>query len=148
MFRMFQSETFVVYDCLLKELDSATYELTTPSTSQLIVKNYKLSSQFCFTAPFCFEFDVESITNPNGLRLRIMEEDTTPIYLSNFNTLGVTGACHIKCIVTETGTEWFVDGVSKYTASGVPENPFGISLIVLPNNTGSITVKNAVVYPI
>lgn len=130
-------------------MDSATYEKTTPSTSQTVIKNFQTTTTYCFTAPFCFEFDVENITNPNGLRLRIMEQDTTPIYIvANFNTMGAINGSHIKCIVTETGTEWFVDGVSKYTASGIPENPFGISLIVLANNISSITIKNAVVYPI
>lgn len=147
MFRIYQSETFVVKDCILTELDDATYSLSTPSASQTTIKSFvKNGTYYIFEPPFCFEFDVLEVTNPQNVRLRIMEQDTSPIYLRNFDTLTSNG--HIKCIVTETGTEWFVDGVSKYTATGNAENPFGIALIVLSNSTGSITIKNVEAYPI
>ena len=145
-----QSKTYEVYDCLLKELDSATYGETTSSTTQRIIKRYILNNtDYCLSAPFCFECDVESITNPTGLRLRISEQDNSPLYLTtSLASIGVTDACHIKCVVTETNTEWFVDGISKYSATGVAENLFSIVFIQLANNVSSITIKNAIIYSI
>lgn len=148
--RIFQSETYTITDCLLLEEASATYELTTSTSGNSVIKRFKVNNvEYCYIPSFCFEFDIESITNPSGWRVRIMEEDTTLIYQANsLGGMGVSGACHIKCVVTETGSEWFIDGVSKYTATGNAENPFSIVLIGLRNNTGSITISNAKVYPI
>lgn len=143
-------ETYELYDCILTELTSATYELTTATTSQTLIKAYNINgSQYVFTIPVVYEFDVESVTNPTGMRLRIMEQDTTPIYLStNLQSIGIIGACHVKCIMDNNGAKWYVDDVQKYTSNDVAVDPLGIAFIVLANNTASITVKNAKIYSI
>lgn len=148
IFRMLLQETFVLYDTLVAELSSATYELTTAQSTQSIIKYYNIGGNgYAFTIPFVFEFDIESVTNPTGIRLRIMEQDTTPLYLpTNLGTIGVTGACHVKCVMDNTGAKWYVDDVQKYTSNDVATDPLGIAFIVLANNTASITVKNVKIY--
>jgi len=141
------SQPYEVTDCILYEQASATYGDSGTSGNR-VTQRWKVNNvEYCYTAPFCFEFDVVSITTPNGLRLRIMEEDTTPIY--QLNNLGILQADdHVKCVVTETGSEWFVNGVSRYTGSGTAENPFSIVLIVLNGYSASITLENLMAYPI
>lgn len=140
------SAPYEVTDCLLYEQASATYGDSGTSGNR-VVNRWKVNYvEYCYTAPFCFEFDVVSVTNPSGLRLRIMEEDTTPIY--QLNNLSILQAGdHVKCVTTPTGSEWFVNGVSKYTNTGTAENPFSIVLIVLNTYSASITLENVMAYP-
>ena len=136
------SETYTIID---GQLLVATDSFTGSSGDH----DYYLSGQglYSWNAPLCVEFDVESITNPQYMRFRVFERDGIPAWVRDFNTLNVNNSAHIKIIATETGTEWFVDGVSKYTTTGTVENPLRIGFSINGGET-SINIKNLVIYPI
>ena len=137
---MFQSEIYGVID---GKLLVANDSFSGSSGNH----DYYKSSLYEWVSPLTIEFDVVSITNPQYMRFRIFEQDGIPAWVRNFDELNVTGACHIKINITETGSEWFVDDVSKYAPTGTVENPLRIGFAISGGST-SIELENFVIYPI
>lgn len=82
------------------------------------------------------------------MRFRIFEQDGTPAWVRTLGELGITGSCHVKIVVNENKSEWFVDGVSKYAPpTSTIENPLRIGFMISGGST-SIEIENFVIYPI
>lgn len=162
------SETFVVYDCIFKDIGTTsssnnrwqnlqqTLTISVESDGTLVSndsnafgvryadKDESGSSIYDFTVPFCVEFDCVSIS---GEGMVYIYDGTNTKELRSWSSLQLTNNSHLKVIVSNQDVRYYIN--NNATPIITSSNQLGNSSVGLRvNPNASIKYKNFMIYPI
>ena len=142
-----ESDPYQVYDCLLY---AATEENITGAKEY---KNPGVSGSYTWDYPFCWDLEVQSVSNPSNHVVRVFEENSTSAsyWAADLSALGISdNAYHtLQVKVYQDVVSYSLDGgvpveVSKNFTGGKLRINFATS----GSGSPSTNVKNVKVYPI
>ena len=129
---------------ITKEQQSDGVLFTASSGSQgFYLRKQGESGNYNYPTPCCLEFDVVSFgsgSNPN-----IQFYDGTTNISQTFSSLGITGACHVKCEYKSDKAYFTVDNGTPIVNNRVCTDNARIMLTAI---TSTLKINNVVIYPL
>ena len=129
---------------ITKEQQSDGVLFTVSSGSQgIYLRKQGESQNYNYPTPCCLEFNVVSFGTDSNPSIQFY--DGTTNITQTFSSLGITGACHVKCEYKSDKAYFTVDNGTPITNNKVCSNN---ARIMFTNISSTLKINNVVIYPV